>query len=55
MTRASRRFLRTARHPALYPKAAAANYGMPVSRTIEDMAMELAFLMGELSPDAPEP
>ncbi len=39
-----------------HPKAGhAANYGMPVSRTIEDMAMELAFLLGELSPDAPEP
>ncbi len=38
-----------------HPKAGhAANYGMPVSRTIEDMAMELAFLLGELSPDAPE-
>jgi prolyl oligopeptidase len=38
-----------------HPKAGhAANYGMPVSQTIEDMAMELAFLLGELSPDAPE-
>jgi prolyl oligopeptidase len=38
-----------------HPKAGhAANYGMPVSRTIEDMAMELAFLLGEISPDAPE-
>jgi hypothetical protein len=25
---------------------------MPVTRTIEDMAMELAFLLSELSPDA---
>jgi prolyl oligopeptidase len=32
----------------------AASYGMPVSRTLEDMAMELAFLPGELSSDAPE-
>jgi prolyl oligopeptidase len=39
-----------------HPKAGhAASYGMPVSRTIEDMAMELAFLLGEISPDAPEP
>jgi prolyl oligopeptidase len=38
-----------------HPKAGhAANYGMPVSRTIEDLAMELAFLLGEISPDAPE-
>ncbi len=38
-----------------HPKAGhAANYGMPVSRTLEDMAMELAFLLGEISPDAPE-
>jgi prolyl oligopeptidase len=38
-----------------HPKAGhAANYGMPVSGTIEDMAMELAFLLGELTPDAPE-
>ncbi len=37
-----------------HPKAGhAASYGMPVSRTIEDMAMELAFLLRELSP--PEP
>ncbi len=28
----------------------AASYGMPVSRTVEDMAMELAFLLRELSP-----
>jgi prolyl oligopeptidase len=33
-----------------HPKAGhAADYGMPVSRTIEDMAMELAFLLQELS------
>ncbi len=39
-----------------HPKAGhATNYGMPVSRTIEDMAMELAFLLGEVSPDAREP
>jgi prolyl oligopeptidase len=39
-----------------HPKAGhAASYGMPVSRTIEDMAMELAFLLGEISPDSPEP
>jgi prolyl oligopeptidase len=39
-----------------HPKAGhASNYGMPVSRTMEDMAMELAFLLGELSPDVPEP
>jgi len=39
-----------------HPKAGhAANYGMPVSRTVEDMAMELAFLLGEVAPDAPEP
>ena len=37
-----------------HPKAGhAANYGMPVSRSVEDMAMELAFLWGQLSP--PEP
>jgi prolyl oligopeptidase len=28
------------------------SYGMPVTWTIEDMAMECAFLLGELSPDA---
>jgi prolyl oligopeptidase len=34
-----------------HPKAGhAANYGMPVSRTVEDLAMELAFLWRELSP-----
>lgn len=33
------------RHPPLPPKAGdAANYGMPVSRTVEKLAMELAFL-----------
>ena len=38
-----------------HPKAGhAANYGMPISRTVEDMAMELSFLLGELAPDAPE-
>ena len=38
-----------------HPKAGhAASYGMPVSSTLEDMAMELSFLLGELSPDAPE-
>jgi prolyl oligopeptidase len=49
----------TSGHPVIlryHPKAGhAANYGMPVSRTIEDMAMELAFLLDELSLDAPEP
>ncbi len=34
-----------------HPKAGhAASYGMPVSQTVEDMAMELAFLWNELSP-----
>ena len=32
----------------------AANYGMPVARTVEDMAMELSFLLGQVSRDAPE-
>ena len=36
-----------------HPKAGhAASYGMPISRTIEDMAMELAFLLGEISPES---
>ncbi len=34
-----------------HPKAGhAASYGMPVSQTVKDMAMELAFLWNELSP-----
>jgi prolyl oligopeptidase len=45
-------------HPVIlryHPKAGhAANYGMAVSRTVEDMVMELSFLLGQISPDAPE-
>ncbi|MGH9333122.1 MAG: prolyl oligopeptidase family serine peptidase, partial [Vicinamibacteria bacterium] len=37
-----------------HPKAGhAANYGMPVSRTIEDLAMELAFLLQQLEAVVP--